>query len=450
MSLIFAVLFSIIPSTPTYAAPAPFYNSDCGFSSTLLSNWQTLKNNNPNDTMILAKWSNGRTRIWQRPSGLFMNYVGGNSRIDMTGSTLNYDFTGDTISNPSYSWSNYYLNESEVVCVQDLQIGSQDTPSSFYHALWYEPAQYSLQPILNTEYNYTPPITYYPNRPVISYKIQGKTLELTCELSTFFAPNDSSFTNCQFFIDKDSGDTDNLNLTQFTGADATSTVSNMLNLNESSDNHIAYGTRCFDKDICPTPEQAVFKYTFDEFGKYYVKLAIQNDTPDEYISAVDRVIVIDGTSFNGDSENGTIVPDIYETCPNWTDPAGFLSCTFKNFGTFLITSISNFFSYLFTPTISIESLWADFMDTFTLKLGFLSYPFTFIPNLATTASAATTADCTLSFGTILDGQPVEYDFCQFEDNLPTFFQFFQTILIAGTSLLLIAGLYSKFKEITAT
>jgi len=414
---IFAVLISIIPSNLVSADPAPFYNSDCGFSSTLLSNWQTLKNNNPDDTMILAKWSNGHTRIWQRPTGLFMNYVGTNTRIDMTGSTLMYDFTGDTIQNPSYPWSNYYLNEDEVVCVKDVQIGSQDTPSSFYHFQYYDPARYSIQPVLNTEYNYTPPrYDYFSNSPVVYATTNGYTVKFGAGIQHDLGIN---------------GDKIQWRFDDYPDPLAFSTI-----CNDSNIDIISYTDSC---GVSQEVEEDDTYWTYQEFYRYYDSTTpINQGATVTFIDENDREI-----SLNIDFKLGTSTITSNDTTPD--NPEDVIESK-PSCGSFDILCI---IGTAWNDFIGVS--WQDldgspFLEFNTNNFGLLEIlvaPLETIQTITTSNCQSASLPLPFTTGTIeLPCMTVVY-----EEMIGTeFFNFYQIITNGIVSVLVITGLWGVVRH----
>jgi len=114
----------------------------------------------------------------------------------------------------------------------------------------------------------------------------------------------------------------------------------------------------------------------------------------------------------------------------------------------IFIKLSDFITWLFVPSWSSISPQMDSLsNTFTTKLGFIATPVTFITNFYNSLLGSSASSCSITFGSILGGSAVAYNFCQFETSLPTLFAFAQVVLIGVTSFVLIFALYRKFIDI---
>jgi len=167
----------------------------------------------------------------------------------------------------------------------------------------------------------------------------------------------------------------------------------------------------------------------------------------------------------------TVKTGTLSTVSNDVDQTSGVTCGIADFGCWisqgfnnLINSISSFFNNLFsylgnlftnlmdwaynTFVGDVGSAFSDLSSAISTKLGFLWFPFTFIGDLfGSFTTGLTNPDCTLSFGTILGGHAVNFNLCQFEDNVPTLFSFFQTVIVAVTLFTLSFAFVNTVKEL---
>lgn len=292
---------------------------------------------------------------------------------------------------------------------------------------------------------------FYPARPKISYSVKGKHVKIDCLNSDFFESNSnnkSTFDYCSLFIDKTINDSANNNLEFYTGSSIDGTISNVVDNDTNSENHLAAGQRVTDSYYCSIVS-CYLEYDFDDFGTYYLKATITTSNGSNLTSAVETPIIINGSSYKGDTDVGTIVPSIYKDCSVFNfalDPGGWWGCSISNVQTWFTKTLSD----LFIPDFEfISNTIQNLNSVLSDKLGFIYYPVTFSTNvLSSTVFTSLEPNCNFSFGSILSGRAnINYNFCSFEDSLPTAFLFIRSFIIGLTSVGLLFMLYNKLNNI---
>jgi hypothetical protein len=119
--------------------------------------------------------------------------------------------------------------------------------------------------------------------------------------------------------------------------------------------------------------------------------------------------------------------------------------TFTSVGSFIVKGIAT----IFVPDGSMMSAdWSAFYTTLTTKLGFLTYPFTFIGGVWTAFTTPTTTCCTFGSGTFLGGH-FEFKINQWETTAPTLWTWLTAVIKGVTLLGLFFALRRKFLEVSS-
>lgn len=120
--------------------------------------------------------------------------------------------------------------------------------------------------------------------------------------------------------------------------------------------------------------------------------------------------------------------------------------TFQGFFQSFLTALGA----LFVPNgTTLSSDWTTFHTTLTTKLGFLTWPFSFVGNLFTAITTPTTTCCVIGAGTFMGATFPGIDLAFGATHLPTLWTYTVAAIRGLTVLALFFMLRSKFLEITS-
>jgi len=178
-----------------------------------------------------------------------------------------------------------------------------------HYALYLTPT--ANVPSLLSSYDYfdtlpsnEPEVSSNPFHPIINYEVTGMSVKIDCLKSEMlFSPNTSTADACSIFIDSTISDPDNHQHEFYTGDIGLGTITNAVDDDLNSENHLYAAARAIDDYYCDLTDCYV-TYNFLAPGTYYLKATITTNDEIPLTSVVIVPIVIDGSTYNGDSSLG--------------------------------------------------------------------------------------------------------------------------------------------------
>jgi len=155
------------------------------------------------------------------------------------------------------------------------------------------------------------------------------------------------------------------------------------------------------------------------------------------------------TTYTGITYNSSAVPnqigavcDSFDVACKIGEVFQGVQNTFTSVGSYIVRGIASIF---FPDTTYLQSKFTELSFFFVNKLGFLTYPLTFIVNMIsafqdTTQNWCTETSCVKSFGNLW-GSPFAIDFLTLKNSIPTYWDWFIIFLRGATVIGLLSAIY---------